>query len=134
MGPAAFFSRVPGVGRGKPLLGSSPADPQALERLPDILEADVVGRQAALPADFGGQPQGPGAAGLAKGTRAVVHQRPQWFAPGGIEDKTGVLGAAGVALEAGQPPGMEGADGIAHALGRTPQGTLHKISHEGALA
>src|SRR4051812_50005673 len=67
----SFFERILRVRAGDPGLRPPPADPQPLERVPDGLITDRLGRDAVLGAERGGQGQGPSGAGLAELARAL---------------------------------------------------------------
>src|SRR6185436_8645576 len=82
----SFFERVLRVRAGDPGLGPPPTDPQPLERVPDGLITDRLGRDAVLGADRGGQGQGPSGAGLAELARALGQERLQPFTTLSIEE------------------------------------------------
>jgi hypothetical protein len=86
-----------------------------------MLEADLGGREALCPAHLGRSRSGPGAARLATGAGALVQERPERLARGGIEHSAGAFGAARPRVQRGQSMGVEGLDSVAHALGGTPQ-------------
>src|SRR4029434_2896938 len=62
------------------------------------------------------------AGGSAKGPGALMEQRLQAVAAGGIERGLGRMGAWGLGLESGEPPRVERVDGIADGLVVAAQG------------
>src|SRR3954466_11904333 len=118
----SFFERILRVRAGDPRLRPPPADPQPLERVPDGLITDPLGRDPVLGADLGGQGQGPGGAGLAELPRALVQERLQPLAALGIEELGGVVRSAGLHGYHRQPAGLEGPQDVAHRLRTAPDG------------
>src|SRR6185436_1639843 len=121
-GRASFFERILRVRAGDPGLGPPPANPQPLERVPDGLITDPLGRDPVLGADRGGQGQRPGRAGLAEQARALVQKRLQLLAALSIEELGGGVWAARLHGHHRQPAGLEGPQDVAHRLRTAPDG------------
>jgi len=104
------------------MLGTLPVDAQTLEHQADSFAAEPAWRPSSLVTDLGEQGQRPETGFLAQGTGGLLEQGSQvWvavFGPGGAEG----VGRLGLGVQALQPLGGEGVQGIADRLAGTAQG------------
>src|SRR5512144_2555370 len=120
--PGVFLAGVRRVRTGDPVLGPLPAHAQALQRASDRLGTDGSIGQALLVAALGGQSQGPEAGGLAEVAGTAVEQFAESLIALGVQDRACRVGACGLAPEAGDALGVQGADGIADGLDDAAEG------------
>jgi len=104
------------------MLGTLPVDAQTLEHQADGFAAESAWRPSLLVADLGEQGQRPQTGLLARGPGGLLEQGSQvWvavFGPGGAEG----VGRLGLGVQALQPLGGEGVQGIADGLAGAAQG------------